>query len=90
MVGTRLVNARRVMMECLASAFSEGQDTDCDLLVLHVFMGHKFQDMLNQAREVTRPLPVCNSPMGSMFMGRWRRQCLVVGQRCCRRHRIAF
>jgi hypothetical protein len=36
----------------MESAFGEGQDTDCDLLVLHVSMGHNFQEMLDQAREM--------------------------------------
>ena len=47
---TRMVNSKRAVIECMESAFGEGQDTDCDLLVLHVSMGHNFQEILDQAR----------------------------------------
>lgn len=49
---TRMVNSRRAVMECMESAFGEGQNTDCDLLVLHVSMGHNFQEIVDQARKM--------------------------------------
>lgn len=49
---TRMVNSRRAMTECIEAAFGEGQDTDCDLLIVYASMGHKFKDLLQRAREL--------------------------------------
>jgi len=40
------------MTECLESAFGEGQDTDCDLLMIYAAMGHNFRELLDQAQKL--------------------------------------
>ncbi|WP_202978116.1 FIST signal transduction protein [Mariprofundus erugo] len=47
---TRMVNSKRAITECMEAAFGEGQETDCDLVVIYSSMGHNFQDLLDQAR----------------------------------------
>lgn len=49
---TRMVNSRRAITECLEAAFGDGQDTDCDLLIIYSSMGHDFHALLEQAREL--------------------------------------
>ncbi len=49
---TRMINSRRAISECMEAAFGEGQDTDCDLLMIYSSMGHNFQELLDQAREL--------------------------------------
>jgi hypothetical protein len=48
----RMVNSKRAMMDCLEAAFGEGQDTDCDLLLFHASLGHNYQHLASQAREL--------------------------------------
>ncbi len=49
---TRMINSRRAMNECMEAAFGEGQDRDCDLLLVYAAMGHNFHDLLDQARKL--------------------------------------
>jgi hypothetical protein len=47
----RIVNSRRAMAECLESALGEDSQ-DCDLLVIHASMGHRFAELLEEARRL--------------------------------------
>ena len=49
---TRAVNAGRAIEECFAAAFGQGQETDCDLVILHAAMGHPFGDLVKRTREL--------------------------------------
>lgn len=47
---TRMVNSRRALTECVEAAL--GENTSCDLLMIHASMGHDYQALLDQAREL--------------------------------------
>jgi hypothetical protein len=47
---TRMVNSRRALTECVEAAL--GENTDCDLLMIHASMGHDYQALVDQAREL--------------------------------------
>jgi len=47
----RVVNSRRAIHECLEAAF--GEDTvECDLLVIHASIGHRFDLLASEARKL--------------------------------------
>jgi hypothetical protein len=47
----RVVNTKRAVMECMESALGDNY-SDCDLIVLHASLGHNFNEMVMQAREM--------------------------------------
>jgi len=49
---TRMVNSKRAIMDCMEAAFGEGNDTDCNVVLIHASMGHNYQDLIGQAREM--------------------------------------
>ncbi len=49
---TRMVNSRRAIEECMEAAFGEGNDTDCNLVMIHSSMGHDFAQLASQAKEM--------------------------------------
>jgi len=48
---TRMVNSKRAITECLEAALGSNV-ADCDLIVIHASMGHNFQDLVDQARQL--------------------------------------
>ena len=49
---TRIINSKRAISECLEAALDEN-NTKCDLIVIHASMGHNFQDLIDQAAELS-------------------------------------
>jgi len=49
---TRMVNSKRAMTECIEAAFGEGNDTQCDVIMIHASIGHNYQDLAAQAHEL--------------------------------------
>lgn len=47
----RVVNTKRGVMECMESALGDNY-SDCDLIILHASLGHNFNEMVMQAREM--------------------------------------
>lgn len=47
----RVVNSRRAVMECMEIALGENY-SDVDLIVIHASIGHQFQEVMSQAREM--------------------------------------
>ena len=48
---TRIVNTKRGVLECMESALGENY-TDCDLVIFNASIGHNFQDLVDQAKEI--------------------------------------
>ena len=48
---TRMVNSKRAITECLEAALGSNV-ADCDLIVIHASMGHNYQDLVDQARQL--------------------------------------
>ena len=49
---TRVFNSAGAIKDCMDTAFGEGQDTDCDLLIIYSAMGHDFGRLLQQAKQM--------------------------------------
>ncbi len=49
--GTRIVNTRRAVTECMENALGADVD-DCDLILIHSALGHDFGEILARAREL--------------------------------------
>ena len=47
----RVINTKRGVMECMESALGDNY-SDCDLIILHASLGHNFNEMVMQAREM--------------------------------------
>lgn len=47
---TRMVNSRNAIAECMESAL--GSDKSCDLVMIHASIGHDYQALVNQVREL--------------------------------------
>jgi hypothetical protein len=45
------VNSKAAILECIESAFADGDKADCKLLVIHSTMGHNFAQMAAGAKE---------------------------------------
>ena len=50
---TSIVNSRRAINECLEMALEGEPNLDCDLLIIYSGMGHNFQDLLNEAHNIS-------------------------------------
>jgi hypothetical protein len=48
---TRMVNSKRAITECLEAALGD-HVADCDLIILHASIGHNYQDLVDQARQL--------------------------------------
>jgi hypothetical protein len=47
----RIVNTKRAVMECLESAMGSAY-SESDLIIMHASLGHNFQEMIDQAKEM--------------------------------------
>ena len=47
----RIINSRRAVTECMEIALGD-QYADCDLVILHASIGHNFNDLISQAKEM--------------------------------------
>jgi len=47
----RIINSRRAVTECMEIALGD-QYADCDLIILHASIGHNFNELITQAREM--------------------------------------
>jgi hypothetical protein len=48
---TRMVNSRRAISECFEAALGS-RSTACDLVILHASIGHNYQELIDQARQL--------------------------------------
>jgi 2,4-dienoyl-CoA reductase-like NADH-dependent reductase (Old Yellow Enzyme family) len=58
---TSIVNSRRAINECLEIALEGEPNLDCDLLIIYTGMGHNFQDLLNEAHNISPNAQVVGS-----------------------------
>ncbi|MDQ7016243.1 MAG: FIST N-terminal domain-containing protein [Gammaproteobacteria bacterium] len=48
---TRMVNSKRAITECMEAALGE-ENQDCDLIIIHASIGHNYQQLIDQARQL--------------------------------------
>ncbi|MDQ7074312.1 MAG: FIST N-terminal domain-containing protein [Gammaproteobacteria bacterium] len=48
---TRMVNSKRAITECMEAALGE-ENQDCDLVIIHASIGHNYQQLIDQARQL--------------------------------------
>jgi len=48
---TRMVNSKRAITECMEAALGE-EDQNCDALIIHASIGHDYQQLIDQARQL--------------------------------------
>ncbi len=48
---TRMVNSKRAITECMEAALGE-ESQACDLLIIHASIGHNYQQLIDQARQL--------------------------------------
>jgi len=58
---TSIVNSRRAITECIEMALGGEPNLDCDLLIIYTGMGHNFQDLLNEAHNISPNAQVVGS-----------------------------
>ena len=47
----RIINTKRAVMECMEIALGENY-SDCNLIIFHASIGHDFQTLVDQAKEL--------------------------------------
>jgi len=50
---TGAINSKRAIAECLEIALGEEESLDCDLLIIYSSIGHRFQDILDEAHRLS-------------------------------------
>ncbi len=50
---TGIVSSKRAIAECLEVAFEGESNLDCDLIIIYTAMGHKFEELLSEAKRLS-------------------------------------
>ncbi|MBF0381014.1 MAG: FIST C-terminal domain-containing protein [Magnetococcales bacterium] len=48
-----MVNSKKAMEDCITRSLESEDGTDCDLIIFHTTMGHKFTELTQKAREMS-------------------------------------
>ncbi len=50
---TGIISSKRAMAECLEVALEGESNLDCDLIIIYTAMGHKFEELLSEAKRLS-------------------------------------
>lgn len=64
---TNIVNSKRAITECIENALEGEANLDCDLIIIYTAMGHNFNDILSEARNISPNAQVIGCTCGGII-----------------------